>query len=64
MNVIARKHWNALNSAADSGDTDAQWELGYYCEYWSKMAISIGGAQRTPAGIMDEILRIAVLQQN
>ena len=32
MNIILRKHWNSLRSAADSGDANAQWELGYYYE--------------------------------
>ncbi len=36
MNVISRKHWNALMLAAERGDTDAQWELGHHCEEGAK----------------------------
>jgi TPR repeat protein len=32
MDVIPRKHWNSLRSAADSGDANAQWELACYYE--------------------------------
>lgn len=32
MDVISRKHWNSLRSAADSGDANAQWEIGHCYE--------------------------------
>lgn len=36
MNIILRKHWNSLRSTADSGDANAQWELGYCYETGAK----------------------------
>jgi TPR repeat protein len=49
MDVISRKHWNALQSAADSGDDNAQWELGYYFQHGaqdkSKRTIVIRSAE-------------------
>ncbi len=33
MEIITGEKWKKLQSLAKSGDTDAQWEVGYYYEY-------------------------------
>jgi TPR repeat protein len=32
MEKISERKWQSLTRAAESGDAEAQWELGYYCE--------------------------------
>lgn len=33
MEIILRRYWTKLNSAAAEGNPDAQWELGYFHEF-------------------------------
>jgi len=36
MEIILRRHWTKLNLAAESGDPEAQREVGYYYEFGAK----------------------------
>lgn len=36
MEIVPRKHWTNLNLLAEGGDPDAQWEIGYLCEFGAK----------------------------
>ena len=36
MEIIHRRHWTSLNSAAENGDPEAQWEVGYFHQTGAK----------------------------
>lgn len=36
MEIVTRRHWASLNSCAENGDPEAQWELGYFHQSGAK----------------------------